>query len=99
MARKHDWIKKGKRRFIEPLVKHQISDTEIHLLICYMLYKGKPVTQKTVTDEIRDILREYGKNWFKTSAKRKKHESHTNTAIYIFKQLFIFTPGTLKGTK
>jgi len=95
MARKHVWKKRNKKKVIEVSVIHRVSEGDLHLFICDMLFRGLKVTQKTLTDELKMYLSTFGSVNImnsNTGTVPSNYHPYVNTANYLFKEIFGFTP-------
>jgi len=93
MARKHDWKKRKKQKVIEISVTHLVSEGELHLMICDMLFRGLKVTQKSLIDELKVCLKAFGGISHKMlDLCPNDYYPFLNTATFLFKSIFGFTP-------
>ena len=93
MARKHDWKKRNKKKIIEISVIHEVTDSDIHILICNMLLDGFVVTQKSLNDKLKEVLSNIGTSWFIDPGGIAEHYfPFIKKATEIFQSIYGFTP-------
>jgi len=96
MARKYEWIEsQNEGSFIEPLIKHHLSEGDVHLIICWMLKEGESVTTTNVQERIRTLLKNRGDDYFRGPGDASHLEPFKETAKFAFKDIFGFKPKVL----